>query len=409
MNVLAEPVTERECGNADSVIRRTIKIEFPINRWNIDSAYSDNGSSLRELHQLMQDLRDNRLLMLDTLKVSGYASPDGLLPKNRELSLRRAVNMYRYLNKECGVADSMITFGKYMVAWDLFRTLISETDYAWRDDALEILSRGSDHSAVDNTRRMNRLKRLAGGEAWRVVRRDVLPRLRSALVVSAVITVRQPEPADTVIVSEREYVPLDVQDVVADGITGQDADTSTTYVLRESDYDRFAIKTNCAYLVAGVANIGAEYAMGRQWSIDVPLVYSPYTIARTYRMRFLYLQPELRFWTDKAFRGHFFGVHAHAGVFNVSVDSRNRYQSEKGFYGGGISYGYSLPVGQRWSMEFTVGVGYAYTKYCTYYNVHNGMKYVNDKPYNYIGVDKLGINVIYRFGDKTVKRKEVRL
>ena len=167
------------------------------------------------------------------------------------------------------------------------------------------------------------------------------------------------------------------------------------------DYDRWTIKTNALYLLAGVANIGGEYAFHPHWSVDASLVYSPYTIATTYRMRFLYLQPEARYWLTKPMKGHFFGVHLHAGVFNVSVDRDNRYQSEKGFYGAGVSYGYSLPLAKRWSAEFTVGVGYAFTKYCTYYNIPNGMRYEKDRPYNYWGPTKLGVSIIYRFGDKS--------
>lgn len=122
-------------------------------------------------------------------------------------------------------------------------------------------------------------------------------------------------------------------------------------------------------------------------------------------MRFLYIQPEARYWLDRPMKGHFFGVHLHAGVFNVSLDNKNRYQSEKGFHGAGISYGYAMPLSRRWSMEFTVGVGYVFTKYCTYYNVPNGIRYEKDIPYHYWGLTKLGLNFVYRFGDKCGKTK----
>ena len=116
---------------------------------------------------------------------------------------------------------------------------------------------------------------------------------------------------------------------------------------KQRDYDRWAIKSNALYLAAGVTNIGGEYAFHPHWSVDFPLVYSPYTLARTYRMRFLYIQPEARYWLDRPMKGHFFGVHLHAGVFNVSLDNKNRYQSEKGFHGAGISYGYAMPLSRR--------------------------------------------------------------
>lgn len=46
---------------------------------------------------------------------------------------------------------------------------------------------------------------------------------------------------------------------------------------------RWAIKTNVAYLAATVANLGVEYSFGDHYSIDLPIIYSPYTVARDYR------------------------------------------------------------------------------------------------------------------------------
>ncbi|MDE7402882.1 MAG: DUF3575 domain-containing protein [Muribaculaceae bacterium] len=300
-------------------------------------------------------------------------------------------------------------FGENKVSWGLFREIIADLDEPWREEALSILSIGNDNNSVDNTRRMNRLKRLSGGKAWRVIKQDVLPRLRSAMVVSTVVTVRQPEIEEPAI--EEIYLEEgDADTEIPSDLSYEQCDRNIiTGSVRDCDYDRIAIKTNGLFLAAGISNLGAEYAFHKHWSVDIPLVYSPYTIARTYRMRFLYVQPELRYWTSRALRGHFFGVHLHAGVFNVSVDRKNRYQSEKGFHGAGVSYGYSLPLARRWSLEFTVGIGYAFTKYCTYYNVHNGIKYQDDIPYNYWGIDKLGVNIEYRFGDRSGKRKGAQL
>lgn len=167
--------------------------------------------------------------------------------------------------------------------------------------------------------------------------------------------------------------------------------------------DRFGIKMNAAYLAAGVTNIGAEMVVSNHWSIDLPFVYSPYTLARTYRMRLMYLQPEARYWLDCPLKGHFFGIHAHVGVANVSFDRVSRCQTPDGFYGGGVSYGYSLAIARRWSVEFIVGAGYLFTKYDAYHNVgiHSGQRYRKGVPLNYWGIDRLGINFIYRFGDKS--------
>ena len=161
---------------------------------------------------------------------------------------------------------------------------------------------------------------------------------------------------------------------------------------------RWAVKTNVAYLAATVANLGVEYSFGKHYSVDLPIIYSPYTVARDYRLRFLAIQPEFRYWLKKPMEGHFFGVHLHIGAFNIAVDDRNRYQSPDGFYGAGLSYGYVLPFARHWAAEFTVGAGYVHTKYDTYYNIPNGARFEKGRSYNYWGLTKVGINLVYRFG-----------
>lgn len=161
---------------------------------------------------------------------------------------------------------------------------------------------------------------------------------------------------------------------------------------------RWAVKTNVAYLAATVANLGVEYSFGDHYSVDLPIIYSPYTVARDYRLRFLAVQPEFRYWLKEPMKGHFFGVHLHIGAFNIAVDDRNRYQSPDGFYGAGLSYGYVLPFARHWAAEFTIGAGYVHTKYDTYYNIPNGARFEKGRSYNYWGLTKVGINLVYRFG-----------
>lgn len=252
--------------------------------------------------------------------------------------------------------------------------------------------------------RLKRLMDLRGGRPYNYMHEHFFPELRSAGAYVVCDFVRIAQPAIPI---NKPNEPNEANG--ANESNEVDAAIPVANELPERDYDRWAIKSNALYLAAGVTNIGGEYAFHPHWSVDLPLVYSPYTIARRYRMRFLYIQPEARYWLDRPMKGHFFGVHLHAGVFNVSLDNKNRYQSEKGFHGAGISYGYAMPLSRRWSMEFTVGVGYAFTKYCTYYNVPNGLRYEKDRPYNYWGLTKLGLNFVYRFGDKCGKtRKEVK-
>lgn len=93
----------------------------------------------------------------------------------------------------------------------------------------------------------------------------------------------------------------------------------------------------------------------------------------------------------------FFGLHAHYADFNVSnLDilglGHHRYQGN--LYGAGISYGYQWILNKRWSMEATIGVGYARINYDKYNCGHCGSK-LDSGHKNYFGPTKVGINIIY--------------
>ncbi len=167
---------------------------------------------------------------------------------------------------------------------------------------------------------------------------------------------------------------------------------------------RMAVKTNLAVWAATVANLGVEFGFGRHYSVDVPVIYSPYTVRRVYRMNLFAVQPEFRYWLDRPFRGHFFGLHLHSGGFNIAVDARTRYQDCRPFWGAGISYGYVVPLNRCWGAEFTLGAGFVNVKYDQFYNIPNGARYGHGLTHTYWGVTRAGITLLYRFGFKKEDR-----
>lgn len=160
----------------------------------------------------------------------------------------------------------------------------------------------------------------------------------------------------------------------------------------------FAIKTNVALLGATVANLGMEAGFGNHLSLDIPIVYSPYTVKNNYKLKVMAVQPELRYWLGRPYKGHFFGFHSHLGWFNVALKDDYRYQSrgDSPFWGFGVSYGYGLPFDEHWGAEFTVGAGYAHIPYEKYYNVPKGAQ-CGSGIKHYWGLTRAGITLVYKF------------
>lgn len=400
--VAASAQADNTITTADTV---GVKVYFRQGYSSLQPAFRENGIRLDDFMRRVSEMHADSTARLNSIDIVAYASPEGSFTLNRKLARKRAENISAYLRGNMPfLSGSLFNVQPKGIDWNGLAAMVEVSDMRYRAEVLNIL-RNVPETTYRNGKlvdsRLKRLMDLRGGRPYNYMLTHFFPELRSAGAYVVCDFVRIAQPAIPI---NKPNEPNE-----ANGANEVDAAIPVATELPERDYDRWAIKSNALYLAAGVTNIGGEYAFHHHWSVDLPLVYSPYTLARTYRMRFLYIQPEARYWLDRPMKGHFFGVHLHAGVFNVSLDNKNRYQSEKGFHGAGISYGYAMPLSRRWSMEFTVGVGYAFTKYCTYYNVPNGLRYEKDRPYNYWGLTKLGLNFVYRFGDKCGKtRKEVK-
>jgi len=143
----------------------------------------------------------------------------------------------------------------------------------------------------------------------------------------------------------------------------------------------------------------ADVQVSEHFSVELPVLWCPWYVSSEHAIKTFTVQPEARYWLSKPGKGHFFGVHAHVGWFNVKWN-RDRYQdTDRPLLGAGISYGYLLPFNEHWAGEFTLGAGYANMRYDTYYNIDNGAR-IDTRTKNYWGITRVGLSVVYRFNLK---------
>lgn len=390
---------------------RTVSIDFPINSAGINADYSGNAASLKELHWLIDETVNDTAITLDTITVSGYASPDGSLAKNKELSLRRAFSIINYLEKECGVNDSVIVLGENIVPWDKFRDMLSSSDYPWRNEALQILSVGNDDSAADNTRRMNRLKKLASGKAWSELKNEVLPLLRRAIVVTVITndapaTVPADDAADAGLqqdgaeLHDAETANNVAADTVANEGIADDAENEPTPCAKG-----WQLSTNALEWGLLISNIQGEWDFACNWSLNMSVHYSAVNyFTSTRKFRTFILRPELRYWFGSNHRGLFIDGHVQMAAYNFALSHwKYRIQDVDGKHpalGGGLGIGYRLPLGKsgRWALEAAIGAGVYHLKYNRFENRHNG-QLVDTRSRTWCGIDNVAISLVYNFSN----------
>jgi len=160
---------------------------------------------------------------------------------------------------------------------------------------------------------------------------------------------------------------------------------------------KIGVKTNLLYDMTSTINLGLEIGLSLKWSLELPVNYNPWEFSANKKIKHWLVQPEVRYWTCERFNGHFFGLHGHVGGFNfggVKLIGMENYRYQGYLYGGGLSYGYHWILNERWSIEATLGIGYAYLDYSKYDCKECGEKY-GDFDKHYFGPTKIGISFIY--------------
>ena len=168
------------------------------------------------------------------------------------------------------------------------------------------------------------------------------------------------------------------------------------------------IKTNLLNDALLSPNIGIEVGLAPKWTFDIMGEINAWSIDG-HKWKHWYAQPEARYWFCERFDGHFIGLHAIGGQYNVGhlglnfkmlgSDFRplldNRYQGWG--VGAGFAYGYAWPVHKHWNVEAEIGVGWIWTKFDSYPCAECGTKIDDGKVHNYVGPTKAALNIVYLF------------
>ena len=166
-----------------------------------------------------------------------------------------------------------------------------------------------------------------------------------------------------------------------------------------------AVKNNLLYDATLTPNLGVEFKLGDQSTAQLFYGWNPWKSGRYDSKRLLHwsLMPEWRYWTRQAFSGHFLGLHALGGEYNVAgvppITTLKNNHYEGWYLGGGLTYGYAWRLSRHWSLEAALGLGYIHTKYQKYANEECG-PLLDCGRRNYVGPTKLALNIVWVLGGK---------
>ena len=170
------------------------------------------------------------------------------------------------------------------------------------------------------------------------------------------------------------------------------------------------LKTNMLYDALAVPNIGLEVSLNTVWSLGVNWMYAWWSndtkhhFIRTYGG-----DVELRRWilpnrkSRTLMCGHHIGIYGQLLTYDVEWGGIG-YLGDRWSWAVGLSYGYSLPIGKQFNIDFTFGVGYMRGDYMKYRPKDDC--YVWDSTHNrkWFGPTKAEVSLVWYMGGRYTKK-----
>ncbi|MDE6073459.1 MAG: DUF3575 domain-containing protein, partial [Muribaculaceae bacterium] len=179
-----------------------------------------------------------------------------------------------------------------------------------------------------------------------------------------------------------------------------------------------AIKTNLLYDAIALPSLSAEFYLGKNWSAGVNWTYGWWDKDNSHHYWRAYGGDiVVRKWVGEKSRikpltGHHLGVFAGIVTYDFEFggtgymgglpghtlwDRCNRYA--------GIEYGYSLPVGRRLNIDFSLGLGYLGGKVIKYEPSNDRYIWEETKNFSWFGPVKAEISLTWLIGCGNVNER----
>lgn len=89
------------------------------------------------------------------------------------------------------------------------------------------------------------------------------------------------------------------------------------FLLESVSAQKIGVKSNVLYDAMTTMNVGVEFGIAPQWTLDISGGLNPWTFSENRKMKHWVVQPEFRWWSCRRFSGHFVGAHLLGGQFNI--------------------------------------------------------------------------------------------
>lgn len=376
----------------------------------LEDSLRDNGVRLTSFADRLRALQQDTSRCIRQVRIVSGTSPEGTAKANRRLAYNRSERIRQYLNRHFPSWNLSFDIRSEAEDWSGLAALVAASDMPARDEVLDILHNTpvwvfENGRIVDGRKRQ--LGMLQGGRPWRYMEERFFPELRRSKVrvVYENIATPAPEPAPAVPEPAQETArPKDPVAEPAPAAVGKPAAAD-----RKPFY--MALKTNLLYDAALIPNLGAEFYVGRGWSVGGSWMYAWWNSDRKHKYWRTYGgELDIRKYFgrragEKPLTGHHLGLYGQMLTYDFELGGKGYMGGRPGgtlwdkmHWGVGLEYGYSLPVGRRLNLDFGIGVGYLGGEYWEYTPQDDHYLWLRTKKRHWFGPTKAEVSLVWLIG-----------
>lgn len=395
----------------------SVAVHFKLSSITLYPDYKDNS---KNIDALLQRLRTDSVNLntaggVESISIVGGASPEGPARFNRYLSANRAQAIRNALGREISLPDSLVSLTIAGSDWQgLLSMVMADEAVPYRDDVVDLLTdmiaEGNADNEVEQSSRLARLRRLHGGEPYSYMRKNMFPALRASRIVLHYPQIARAQ-------GDIDYL---TQINLIEQPTVEQPEPLMLLVPTANPCKPFymGLKTNLLYDAAALPSIGAEFYLGKNWSIVGNWTYGWWDTDSRHRYWRAYGGDiAIRRWfgrraDEKPLTGHHLGIYAGAITYDFEFGGvghmgglPGRSLWDRCNFMGGIEYGYSLPIARRLNLDFTIGIGYLGGKVIKYEPDGKFYRWESTKQFNWFGPTKLEVSLVWLIGCDNFNRQ----
>ena len=388
---------------------------FPAGRAEILNDYKGNGHTLETMINDLNQTLASEGTVPDSLTIISSTSPEGPAALNERLAIQRAGNTRNLLIKSFPQFKAdRINVTSSVNDWSgMVLTLRRDSTFQHGAEILKVLL----DPRVENKDLAIRSKL---PDEYNMLKNKMFDNMRTSSITIRVI--KTIDNVDEFVVEEiQDELPAEEPSPVKEDKPAMDTAVVETVQepIEESVQQEepskekkpyyIAAKTNLLYDAAIVPNVGVEVYLGKNFSVAGNWMYSWWKSDRvSWYWRTYGGDLALRYWLGRAAKekpltGHHIGLYGQILTYDIEVGGRG-YLGDRWSYGGGLEYGYSLPVRQRLNIDFTLGLGYLGGEFQEYLPIDGHYVWQVTKMRNWIGPTKLEVSLIWQLGRGNINK-----